>query len=89
MTSFLALRASSIDAHDGALGSVSDLYFDDRTWTMRYLVIDTGKWFPGRRVLVPPDKISRFDVTQAIVAVDLSRAEIEARPRAEEDPPIS
>ena len=34
----------SIRALDGELGKVSEFYFDDFTWSIRYLVVDTGNW---------------------------------------------
>jgi hypothetical protein len=42
-------KGLTIAAVDGDLGSVADLYFDDLRWTVRYLVVDTGTWLPGRR----------------------------------------
>ena len=44
-------------ATDGEIGSVQDLYFDDHSWTIRYLVVDTGTWLPGRQVLISPRSI--------------------------------
>jgi uncharacterized protein YrrD len=48
------LKGVTIEATDGDIGSVQDLYFDDQTWTVRYLVVDTGTWLPGRQVLISP-----------------------------------
>ena len=48
------MKGVTIEAIDGDIGSVQDLYFDDRTWTVRYLVVDTGTWLPGRQVLISP-----------------------------------
>src|SRR5438445_11230840 len=48
------LKGVTIEVMDGDIGSVQDLYFDDRTWTVRYLVVDTGTWLPGRQVLISP-----------------------------------
>jgi len=33
-----------ISATDGNIGHVKDVYFDDETWCVRYLVVDTGTW---------------------------------------------
>jgi len=41
-------KGLTIAATDGDIGSVNDLYFDDLSWTIRYLVVDTGTWLPGR-----------------------------------------
>ena len=38
------LTGYSILATDGQIGKVAEFYFDDITWTIRYLVVDTGNW---------------------------------------------
>ena len=48
------LKGVTIEAMDGDIGSVQDLHFDDQTWTVRYVVVDTGTWLPGRQVLISP-----------------------------------
>jgi uncharacterized protein YrrD len=48
---------AAVDASDGHIGSVYDLYFDNDDWTIRYLVVDTGGWLPGRKVLLVPEVI--------------------------------
>lgn len=42
----------SIMANDGELGKVRDFYFDDESWTIRYMVVQTGSWLLGRKVLI-------------------------------------
>ena len=39
-------------ATDGEIGGVSDLIVDDREMKLRYLVIDTGNWLPGKKVVL-------------------------------------
>ena len=39
-----------LGAQDGEIGRCSDFLFDDKNWTVRYIVADTQKWLPGRRV---------------------------------------
>ena len=51
------LKGTTIAATDGDIGSIQDLYFDDLTWTIRYLVVDTGTWLPGRQVLISPRSV--------------------------------
>jgi len=63
------LKHVTITAMDGSLGSVSDLYFDDRSWAVRYLVVEAGTWLPGGRVLVPPVSIRCADSTTLRVAL--------------------
>jgi hypothetical protein len=45
---------STIRAVDGDIGTLDDFYFDDELWAIRYLVVDTGGWLGGRRVVVSP-----------------------------------
>ena len=50
----------TIGAIDGQLGRVTDFLFDDETWLVRWLVIDTGSWLSGRKVLLPPSILGHF-----------------------------
>jgi sporulation protein YlmC with PRC-barrel domain len=43
-----------IAAKDGEIGKVKDFYFDDETWTIRYLIVKTGDWLSTREVLISP-----------------------------------
>ena len=81
-----AFKGLSIAATDGDIGSVKDLYFDDLTWTIRYLVVDTGAWLPGRQVLISPLAV-RGPVTDK-VTVDLTRAQVEESPPIDADKPV-
>jgi sporulation protein YlmC with PRC-barrel domain len=56
------LKRFTIAATDGQLGSVSDLYFDDSSWAVRYLVVD-GPWLPSRRLCVSPISVQRSGPT--------------------------
>lgn len=53
------LRGFTIEAADGQMGKVHDLLFDGRTWAVRYLVVDTGSWLPGRKVLIAASGLGR------------------------------
>jgi len=72
------LKRFTIAATDGNLGSVGDVYFDDRSWSVRYLVVDAGNGVPGRRVLVPPFAVRSLDPTTVHVA--LSKQQVAASP---------
>jgi hypothetical protein len=78
-------------ADEDSLGRVDDFYFDDSSWTIRYLVVDTQDWWEGgRRILVAlaalsqsPDWINRRLFTR------LSREEIKRSPDIDLEQPIS
>jgi hypothetical protein len=83
------LGGYSIRATDGELGAVSDLYFDDSDWSVRYLVADTRRWLPGRRVLLVPDVIEEAIPADKAVAVSLSVEQVKESPEIGEDLPVS
>ena len=61
LRSFNHIRGYGIHASDGEIGSLRDLYFDDQSTLVRYLIVDTGTWLPGRRVLLAPAAVRRLD----------------------------
>jgi uncharacterized protein YrrD len=83
------LIGKTIDAVKGEIGSVHDLYFDDQTWSVRYLVVDTGKWLPGRKVLVAPEAIVKPWHHQAAIAVKLTTEQIRSSPDMDIAIPVS
>ncbi len=87
--SFRSLRSSTIHATDGEIGSVDDLLFDDRNWTVRHVVVDTGTWLPGRKVLVPRNLLAEHDDDGDTLHVDLTVSEVREAPGIEDDPPRS
>ena len=77
-----------IQARDGAIGHVHDFLIDDRSWAIRWLVVDTGNWLPGKHVLVAPDWVGNVAWTEREVRVDLTRAQIEGAPAYDRDQPV-
>ena len=70
----------NIQANDGDIGHVSDFIIDDETWAIRYLIIDTKNWWPGKLVLVSPKWIERISWNEMKVFVNLSREKIRLSP---------
>lgn len=69
-----------IQARDGEIGHVEDFIIDDATWAIRYMVIDTRNWWPGKKVLVSPQWIEAINWAKSTVAVDLLRDTIKHGP---------
>ncbi len=69
-----------VQATDGAIGHVDDFLIDDKTWAIRYLVIDTRNWWPGKKVLVSPQWIERVSWMESKVFVNLLRDDIKRSP---------
>lgn len=83
------LRGDAIVARDGRIGSLDDVFFDDREWSVRYLVVDTGNWLPGRQVLISPHSVQRDAQSKDAIALDLTREQVEGSPGLETDQPVS
>jgi hypothetical protein len=75
------LQHVTITAMDGSLGSVSDLYFDDR-WAVRYLVVEAGTWLPSGRVFVPPASVRSADSSTLRVALSKNQVTVSSTQRA-------
>lgn len=78
-----------IEAEDGNLGHVDDFIVDDESWTIRYMVIDTRNWWPGKKVLISPQWVSDVVLSESRVYVDLPREQIKASPEYDGSPLIS
>lgn len=78
-----------IAATDGEIGHIEDFIVDDRTWTLRYVVVDTRNWLPGKKVLVSPAWVQEVDWGNKSVAVDLPRKAIENGPKYDPHAPVN
>lgn len=83
------IYGDKLGASDGEIGQVKDFYFDDRNWAIRYLVVDTGTWLPGRQVLLSPHAVGRLDQAGKILRVNLTRKQIESSPSIATHKPVS
>lgn len=78
-----------IKAADGEIGHVEDFIIDDETWNIRYLVVDTRNWLPGRKVTVSPQWITDIDFGKALVHTDLTTEVIRESPEYDPSAPIN
>ena len=70
----------NIQATDGEIGHVEDFIIDDETWAIRYLIIDTRNWWPGKRILISPQWIESISWSESKVFVNLLRETIRQSP---------
>ena len=83
------LKGFKLDSLDGEIGKVKEFYFDDRHWTIRYLVADTGNWLPGRKVLISPYALVAVNKEEQNIAVNLTKKQIEDSPSLNSHKPVS
>lgn len=83
------LYGKKLAASDGEIGEVKDFYFDDKSWVIRYLVVDTGTWLSERQVLLSPHSFGHLDRDRNILPIKLTRKQIEHSPSIESHRPVS
>ena len=83
------LQHYAVLATDGEIGTADDLYFDDQRWTVRYLVINTGDWLSGQRVLLSPLAVVAASREERDLRVALTRAQVEGSPPIDTHRPVS
>jgi len=78
----LDLTGFDVDAADGSIGKV-----DEATQEVgeSYLVVDTGPWILGKKVLLPAGLVERVDRDEEKIWVDRTKDEIEQAPEFDKD----
>ncbi len=74
------VKGYDIHATDGDIGDVEDFIIDDATWKIHFLVVDTGDWFPGKKVLISPDWIKEINWENSEVTVNASVEQVKNSP---------
>jgi hypothetical protein len=83
------LEGFKLNSLDGEIGKVKEFYFDDRHWTIRYLVADTENWLAGRQVLISPYALKGVIKSLRHLSVDLTKKQIKDSPSLNSDKPVS
>ncbi|NIR49325.1 PRC-barrel domain containing protein [candidate division KSB1 bacterium] len=89
LNSVKELRGYKILANDGEIGKVYDLYFDDKNWIVRYLVVDTGGWLSDRKVLISPIALEQPNWEDQVLPVNLTKEQVENSPGTDVERPVS
>ena len=80
-----AVSGYHVQASDGEIGNVEDFIIDEEAWAIRYLIINTRNWWPGKVVLVSPRWIERVSWGELKVFVNLTREAIKQSPEYTEE----
>jgi uncharacterized protein YrrD len=83
------LKGYKLDSLDGEIGKVKEFYFDDKYWTIRYLVADSGNWLSDRLVLISPYALRAVNKKEQNIAINLTKKQIESSPSLASDKPVS
>ena len=77
-----------IDAIDGEIGHVQGLLFDDETWEIRAIIVNTGSWWLGHPVLIAPQSITGVSWSDQTVSINLTREQMKDAPRYDPEMPL-
>jgi hypothetical protein len=84
-----SINGYAFEASDGRLETVSDLLFEDVGWVVRWLVVDTGNWLPGRKVFLPLSALGRPDRALRHFPVKRTIQHVKDSPDVDTDQPAS
>jgi hypothetical protein len=76
------LVGCDVEATDGHIGKVDQATYDVGS---SYVVVDTGPWIFGRKVLLPAGTIENVDVQNRKIYVDRTKDEIKNSPPFDAD----
>jgi hypothetical protein len=71
------LTGFKVEANDGSIGKVDESTADAGK---SHIVVDTGPWIFGRKVILPAQTIERIDLDNRVVYVDRTKEEIKNAP---------
>lgn len=83
------VRGYRVSASDREIGLVEDFLFDDKNWKIRWAIIRTRGWWPGRQVLLSPKWIRRVSWRERAIHTNLSREQIKKSPAWNPHKPVS
>ena len=83
------LQGRHVSATDGDVGKVITVFFDDASWVVRYLVVDTGSWFSRHEVLISPYSVVHPLAPGKHIDVSLTRQKIKDSPNIDTQQPVS
>ena len=78
-----------IRAEDGGIGNASDLFVEEESWIIRYLLVDTQPWWPGKHVIVSVDWVTGLDWAEGEFQVNVTKDKIRNSPEYDPREPIS
>ena len=72
LRSTTALNGYHIHTSEGAMGHITDFIMDDKSWEIRHMVVKTGGWFSGKKIVISPKMIDRISYEESTVFVNVT-----------------
>jgi hypothetical protein len=77
-----------VHASDGDIGHVGGLIVDEKSWAIRYLIVNTSNWWLGHEVLIAPEWIDEINWPESLLSVDLTRHAVQNSPAYDPKAPL-
>ena len=89
LRSMQEIKNYEICGTDGPVGYVKDFIIDDLDWSVSYMVVDTRKLIPGRKVLLALRWIREIDAEEKKVVVDVACDAVRSAPEYNPETPLN
>jgi uncharacterized protein YrrD len=77
-----------VHATDGDIGHVQGILVEEKTWAIRYLVVNTSNWWLGHQVIIAPEWIDHIVWEDSKVVVALTREGVKDAPPYDSKAPL-
>jgi sporulation protein YlmC with PRC-barrel domain len=75
-----AVSGYHIQTSEGEIGHVIDFIINDENWTIYQLIVETGHWFSGKEIAIPPQHVGRISYEDSNISVDITKEAIMQAP---------
>jgi len=75
-----AVSGYHIQTSEGEIGHVTDFIINDDSWSICQLIVETGHWFSGKAIAIPPQRVGRISYENSNISVDLTKEAIMQAP---------
>jgi hypothetical protein len=90
LRSYKQVKGYNIEASDGNIGHVEDFILEDKTWALRYVVVDTRNWLPGgKKVLLSLNWVKKVNWELSTLFLDISKEQAEHSPEFDPEQPVN
>jgi stress response protein YsnF len=90
LRSYQEIKGYDIEASDGNIGHVEDFILEDKTWALRYVVVDTRNWLPGgKKVLFSLNWVKKVSWEKSTFFLDISKTQVENSPEFDPEKPVN
>ncbi len=90
LRSYKEVKGYNIETSDGNIGHVDDFILEDKTWALRYVVVDTRNWLPGgKKILLSLNWVKKVIWELSLLFLDIRKEQVENSPEFDPEQPVN